>query len=182
MLAEPGVAGILTDGAEDEAARKEGQAGRAEMTEVFASGDADRIMRTYATRVAPGAYEKAGRELLQTLLDNARAFQLDYNSRRPAFICEIAGQITAPALFLAGERSPLGLQHIAEKAAGCLKNVKFVRIPQATHWIPHDQPQKFNEALLGFLAHYKRPDELVQSDDHPVTPPRPCRGIADGAT
>src|SRR5688572_31823986 len=90
VLAEPGVAGVLTDGPEDEAARKEGQAGRAEMREVFASGDAERIVRTYATRVAPGAYEKAGREIRQALLDNAPAFQLDYNSRRPAFTCEIA--------------------------------------------------------------------------------------------
>jgi non-heme chloroperoxidase len=156
VLVEPGVAGVLTDGPEDEAARKEGQAGRAEMTEVFASGNAERIMRTYATRVAPGAYEKAGREMRQGLLDNAPAFQLDYNSRRLPFTCEIAGQITAPALFLAGERSPPGLQRIAAKAAGCLKSARFVRIPKATHWIPHDQPQKFNEALLGFLAHYKQ--------------------------
>lgn len=167
VLAEPGVAGVLTDAPKDEAARKEGQIGRAEMTEVFASGNAERIMRTYATRVAPGAYEKAGREVRQGLLDNAPAFQLDYNSRRLPFTCEIAGQISMPALFLAGERSPLGLQHIAEKAAGCLKNAKFVRIPQATHWIPHDQPQKFNEALLGFLSHYKQP-ELIQHVDHLV--------------
>lgn len=180
VLAEPGVAGVLTDAPEDEAARKEAQAGRAEMTEVFTSGNAERIMRAYATRVAPGAYEKAGREVRQTLLDNALAFQLDYNSRRLPFTCEIARQITAPALFLAGERSPLGLQRIAEKAAGCLKSARFVRIPDATHWIPHDQPQKFNEALLAFLAHYKRPDELVQRIDHLVyATPDLDRGIAE---
>lgn len=180
VLAEPGVAGVLTAGPEDEAARKEGQAGRAEMTEVFASGDAERIMRTYATRVAPGAYEKAGREIRQTLLDNAPAFQLDYNSRRPAFTCEIAGQITAPALFLAGERSPPGLQHVAGKAASCLKSAKFLRIPDATHWIPHDQPQKFNDALLDFLANYAQPNELVQRVDHLVyATPDLDRGIAE---
>jgi pimeloyl-ACP methyl ester carboxylesterase len=89
------------------------------------------------------------------LLDNAPAFQLDYNSRRPAFTCEIAKQIAAPALFLAGDRSPLGLQRIAEKAAGCLKSAKFIRIADATHWIPHDQPWKFNEALLAFLANHE---------------------------
>jgi pimeloyl-ACP methyl ester carboxylesterase len=155
VLVEPAVAGVLTDGPEDEAARKEGQASRAEMNAVIASGDAERIMRTYATHVAPGVYEKAVQELRQMLLDNAPAFQLDYNSRRPAFTCEIAKQIAAPALFLAGERSPLGLQRIAEKAAGCLKSAKFIRIPDATHWIPHDQPWEFNEALLAFLANYE---------------------------
>src|SRR5688500_16482444 len=180
VLAEPGVAGVLTDAPEDEAARKEGQAGRAEMTEVFASGDGERIMRTYATRVAPGAYEKAGREVRQTLLDNAPAFQLDYNSRRPAFTCEIAGQITAPALFLAGELSPPGLQRVAEKATGCLKSARFVRILDATHWIPHDQPQKFNEALLDFLSNHKQPDDLVQRVDHLFyATPDLERGIAE---
>src|SRR5262249_56073437 len=38
----------------------------------------------------------------------------------------------------------------------------------------HDQPQKFNQALLDFLATYKRPNELVQRVDHLVyaTPDR----------
>lgn len=155
VLAEPGVAGVLTTAPEDEAARREGQAGRAEMTKVFASGNAERIMRTYAMRVAPGAYEKAGRDVQQRLLDNAPAFQLDYNSRRLPFTCEIAKQIKAPALVLAGEQSPPGLQHIAKKTAECLESARFVRIPDATHWIPHDQPQKVNKAIIDFLIGYK---------------------------
>jgi pimeloyl-ACP methyl ester carboxylesterase len=46
------------------------------------------------------------------------------------------------------------LQRVAETTAGCLKAGEFVRIPPATHWIPHDQPQKFNEALHAFLARH----------------------------
>lgn len=169
VLAEPGVASVLTEAPEDQAARsREGQANRIAMKEAFATGDAERIVRTIAADVAPGVYEKAGRDVRQMLLDNVPAFQLDYNSRRLPFTCDVAKKIAAPALILAGDRSPLGLQRIAEKAAGCLMSAKFVRIPDATHWIPHDQPQKFNEALLDFLANYKQPDELVQRVDHLV--------------
>jgi len=181
VLAEPGVASVLTEAPEDEAARsREGQANRIAMKEAFASGDAERIVRTIAADVAPGVYEKAGRDVRQMLLDNVPAFQLDYNSRRLPFTCDVAKKITTPALILAGERSPQGLQRIAEKTAGCLKSAKFVRILDATHWIPHDQPQKFNEALLDFLSNHKQPDDLVQRVDHLVyATPDLERGIAE---
>ena len=50
----------------------------------------------------------------------------------------------------------MGLQHIAEAAARCIKGARFVTIPQATHWMQHDQPQAFNDALLAFLAGHGR--------------------------
>src|SRR5262249_45992342 len=119
VLAEPGVGSVLTDAPEDEAARiREGQANRIAMKEAFASGDAERIVRTMAADVAPGVYEKAGRDLRQMLLDNVSAFQLDYYSRRLPFTCEMAAKITAPALVLSGDQSPL--QKVAEKTAACL--------------------------------------------------------------
>lgn len=151
VLADPGTGSVLTDVPEEEAVRtREGQANRIAMREAFASGDAERIVRTIAADLAPGVYEKAGRDLRQMLLDNVAAFQLDYYARRLPFTCEIAAKITAPALVVSGDQSPL--QSIAKKTANCLKNARFVTISKATHWIPHDQPQKFNEALLGFLV------------------------------
>src|SRR5262249_36424508 len=97
--------------------------------------------------------------------------QLDYYSRRLPFTCEIAAKIMAPALVVSGDQSPL--LGIAEKTAACLKDARFVRIPQATHWIPHDQPRKFSEELLGFLAHYKQPDELAQKSGREARPDPP---------
>src|SRR5262245_2373845 len=57
VLAEPGVSGVLGNTPADEDARKEGQALREEMKEAFATGDGERIVRTYAARVAPGEFE-----------------------------------------------------------------------------------------------------------------------------
>jgi pimeloyl-ACP methyl ester carboxylesterase len=156
VVAEPGVGGVLANTPETEVARKEGQAIQDMMKRAFASGDAERIVRTYAARVAPGVFENAKPEVRQMLLDNALAFQLDFSSRRLPFTCDEARRITTPALVFAGERSTPGLQLIAETLAGCLNQAKFVRIRNATHWIPHDQPQKFNRALLAFLEQHGR--------------------------
>ena len=81
---------------------------------------------------------------------------MDYlESRRLPFTCDEARRITAPpALVLAGWRSPAGLQRVASATAGCLKAAEFVRTPEATHRVPHDRPQKFNGALLTFLARH----------------------------
>jgi len=155
VLAEPGVSGVLGNTPEQEAVSKESQALRAEMKEAFATGDRERIVRTYAARVAPGEFEKAAPEARQMLLANAPAFQLDYNSRRPPFTCDDARRVAVPAIVLSGDRSAMGLQRIAEAAARCMKAATFVKIPQATHWLQHDHAQEFNDAMLTFLARHE---------------------------
>ncbi|HEY6120250.1 MAG TPA: alpha/beta hydrolase, partial [Pyrinomonadaceae bacterium] len=152
VLAEPAVSGILADGPENEAVSKESQAIRAEMKEVFGSGNAERIVRTYAAHVAPGEYEKALPEVRQMLIANAPAFQLDFTSRRSSLTCDDARRIALPVLIVAGDRSPIGLQRIAEAAARCITEARFIKIPQATHWMQHDHAQEFNGAVLTFLT------------------------------
>lgn len=57
-----------------------------------------------------------------------------------------------PVLVLSGDRSAMGLQRIAEAAARCIKGARFVSIPQATHWMQHDQAEAFNDEVLAFLS------------------------------
>lgn len=152
ILVEPGVVGVLGDLPADNPVSMEAQAIRAAMKVAFASGDAERIARTYAAHVAPDEFEKAGPEVRQMLLSNVQAFQLDYNSRRPPFTCDDAGRVVVPALVVSGGRSPFGLQRIAEAAARCMKSARPVKIPQATHWVQRPYAQAFNKAALAFLA------------------------------
>jgi len=126
------------------------------MREVFAKGDAEQIIKTYAAHVAPGDFEKATPEERKMLLENVTAFQLDFTSQRPPFTCEDAQKITVPVLVLAGDHSPMGLQRIAETTAQCIKGAKFVKIPQATHWMQLDQPQVFEDEVLAFFAKNKK--------------------------
>jgi pimeloyl-ACP methyl ester carboxylesterase len=153
FLADPGVGNLMLNTPEDEVEWQKGR--QARIRDIVASENAEEIVRKYAADVAPGVLEKATAEVRQMLLENVSAFRMDYTARRLPFTCEMAAKITAPALVLSGDQSPL--QRIAEKTATCLRDARFVRIPQATHWIPHDQPQKFNDVLLDFLAHHKQP-------------------------
>jgi len=152
VLAEPAVSGVLGNTPENDAVSKESQAIRAEMKEAFDSSDAERIVRTYAAHVAPGEFEKAAPEVRQMLVANAPAFRLDFTTRRPPFTCDDARRVAVPVLIVYGDRSPMGLQRIAEGAARCIKAAALVRIPQATHWMQSDHAQAFNNAVLAFLA------------------------------
>jgi len=151
ILAEPGASGVLGNSPADNSVTKEAQTVRAEMKEAFASGDSERIVRTYANHVAPGEFEKATPQLRQMLFANVAAFQLDFTSPRPTFTCDDARKIAIPVLVISGDHSPKGLQQIAQAVAGCIKNAKFVRIPEATHWMQHDHAEAFNRAVLAFL-------------------------------
>jgi len=151
ILAEPAISSILGTLPEDDPVSRDSQAVRTEMKNVFATGDPERIVSTYAARVAPGEFEQATPALRQMLLANVAAFQLDFNSRRPPITCEDAQRVAVPVLVLYGERSPLGLRSIAETAARCLKATKSIKIPQATHWMQHDHAEAFNAAVLAFL-------------------------------
>ena len=152
VLAEPAVSSVLMGSPENESVAKEAQAIRAKVNEAFANGDPERIARTYAAHVAPGEFEKASAEVREMLIANAPAFKLDYTSHRPPFTCDEAQRIGVPVLVLSGSRSPAGLQRIAEVTARCIKGAKFQSIPQATHWMQHDQAQAFNDAVLAFLS------------------------------
>jgi pimeloyl-ACP methyl ester carboxylesterase len=152
VLAEPAVGGVLREMPRDDPILKEGQAVRAEMKEAFASGNAERIVSTYAARVAPGEFEKARGETREMLLANIAAFELDFGSSRPSFACDDARRIVAPSLVVTGTRSAMGLQRIAETLAQCLQSGNLVKIPGATHWMESDHAAEFNDAVLSFLA------------------------------
>jgi len=150
-LAEPAVGGVLGAEGREGALAEEGKAVRAEMKAAFASGNAERIVRTYASRVAPGEFESASPETRQMFLANIAAFELDFQSPRPPFTCDDARRIGVPALVATGGRSAAGLQRISEVLARCLKGGSLVRIPQATHWLQSDHSRAFNDAVLDFV-------------------------------
>jgi len=156
VLVEPAVSSVLGDKPENSEATKEGQAIRAKMKEAFDSGDAQRIVRTYADHVAPGEFERATTEVREMLIANVHAFQLDFTAPRAVLSCDDARKVAVPVLVLSGDRSPLGLQRIAEATANCIPKARFTKIRGATHWVQHDHPEEFNAAVLGFLASHRR--------------------------
>ncbi len=152
VLIEPSVRSVLVNTPESEGVEKEGQAVRDEMKQAFASGDAERVVRTYLARVAPGEFDNAPPKTRKIYRANVAAFRLDFTAPRPTLTCEDIQRIAAPALVLTGGRSPMGLQQMAEGVAHCLKGGNILKLPQATHHMQLDHPHEFNDTVLAFLA------------------------------
>ena len=131
---------------------KEGQAVRDEMKQAFASSDAERVVRTYLERVAPGEFDNASPETRDIYRAHVPAFRLDFTAPRPPLTCDEMQRIAAPALVLTGGRSPMGLQQMSAGVARCLKGGSMLSLPQATHHMQLDHPQEFNDTVLAFLA------------------------------
>ena len=152
FFVEPPIPGALASTVEGKDVVKERQALREEMMQAFASGDAERIVKTYLARVAPGAYDSATPEARNIYVANVPAFELDFTAPRQPVACEDLHRIPVPALVLTGGRSAAGLQQVAAEVARCLKSGSILKLPQATHHMQLDHPQEVNDAMLEFLA------------------------------
>jgi epoxide hydrolase 4 len=60
--------------------------------------------------------------------------------------------IEATTLVIWGERDSYLGQELAQPEARWVSNVRVERLPQATHWVHHDEPERVNELLTDFLA------------------------------
>ena len=63
-----------------------------------------------------------------------------------------ARRIDVPTLVIWGERDRYLVPEMAEGLERWVRNVRVERFPEATHWIQHDEPERVNELLVGFLA------------------------------
>lgn len=76
---------------------------------------------------------------------------LDRNWERTAHVAD--RRITAPALFLTGERDPVRKFIPAAVMDGWVTDLREeVVVPGAGHWVQQQAPDAVNDALLGFLA------------------------------
>lgn len=62
-----------------------------------------------------------------------------------------AGEVRAPTLVLWGERDPVLGADLAEPPSRLVPDSRVVRIPEASHWVHADAPDRVNELLLDFL-------------------------------
>jgi pimeloyl-ACP methyl ester carboxylesterase len=60
-------------------------------------------------------------------------------------------RIDAPVLVIWGERDPYIGRELADPPHDWVPNVRVERLPNASHWVQNDQPQRVNELLTDFL-------------------------------
>jgi pimeloyl-ACP methyl ester carboxylesterase len=119
-------------------------------------GDIDAGVRFFADAVGgPGTYDRRSDSEHRMMLDNAPPHVADAtSSRRPAFTCDMARRISAPTLLTNGERSPEFFHRIADELEKCLPNRTRMTIPGASHTVPSENPQAYDEAVLAFIANH----------------------------
>lgn len=103
--------------------------------DAFAPGEIDRYVAAWSR---PGA--------LTTMLNYYRALP-----RRP--VPDPPRRCTVPALILWGvDDAALG-QHVAHSALDLCDDGRLVFLPEATHWLHLEEPERVNAELIAFLGH-----------------------------
>jgi epoxide hydrolase 4 len=69
----------------------------------------------------------------------------------PRKALERMSPIDAPVLVIWGERDRALGSELAEPDRKMVPNARVERLPQATHWVQHDAPERVNELLVEFL-------------------------------
>jgi non-heme chloroperoxidase len=121
----------------------------------FGNRDLERAVRLFADAVGgPGTYERRSEGERRMMLDNALAHVADATTSRPRprFTCEMAQRVTVPTLLTTGERSPEFFHRIMDELERCLPNRERLQISGASHTVPGERPQAYDEAVLAFLA------------------------------
>jgi pimeloyl-ACP methyl ester carboxylesterase len=110
---------------------------RAESPDAFSDADIERYVEAWSQ---PGA--------LTTMINYYRAVL----RRSPRSALARMRPIDVPVLVIWGERDSVLGSELAEPDAKWVSDVRVERIPQATHWVQHDAPERVNELLTGFFG------------------------------
>jgi pimeloyl-ACP methyl ester carboxylesterase len=62
------------------------------------------------------------------------------------------GPIRAPTLLVWGRKDPALSPNLATESLALCEHGAIDWLPSATHWLHHEEPQRVNSALIGFLT------------------------------
>ncbi len=151
VLTEPALLSLLPASAPE----RSGLAGLTTARERLANGDTDGAIASFVdTIIGPGASLLVPQSTRVMINDNLAALRREAAAPDPdpVFSCADAARVRAPVLLLTGGSSPPFFLAIARELAACLPVVEHVSVPGAAHAVHAQQPARFNELVLGFLA------------------------------
>jgi esterase len=99
----------------------------------------------------PGAWAAMAEPLRGMHLDNARTLLGQVNERRPPFSRSDMEAIRAPTLLIGSERCSPPLARVLDAMERHIRGAERATIPGAGHFMSEQQPEAFNNAVLGFL-------------------------------
>jgi pimeloyl-ACP methyl ester carboxylesterase len=119
----------------------------------IASGDVEGGLAFFIDAIeGSGAWTRTPAAAKQLLRDNAFTLIGQARDNRPPFSQADAGSIAMPTLFIGGARTKGALPHVLRTLAAHVPNSKVEMIPNTTHPMFEQAPQKFCEIVLEFLG------------------------------
>src|SRR6202167_4721971 len=121
--------------------------------EKIAAGDVEGGMRFFFNAMeGPGAWERGPAAPKQQRRDNACPLIGQARDRRLPFSKADAESIKNPTLFIGGANTKGALPQVVHALAAHVADAKTVMIPNTTHPMFEQAPQKFCEIVLEYLA------------------------------
>jgi pimeloyl-ACP methyl ester carboxylesterase len=121
--------------------------------EKIAAGDIDGGLALFMDALeGPGAWKRLPAYSKQLLRDNATTLLGQTRDKRPPFSKADAESIRTPTLFIGGANTKGALPQVLHMLAAHVPDSKTAMIPNTTHPMFEQAPQKFCEIVLEFLA------------------------------
>jgi pimeloyl-ACP methyl ester carboxylesterase len=121
--------------------------------EKIAAGDVEGGLTFFFDAIeGPGAWARVPRASRQQLRDNAFTLIGQARDKRPPFSRADAEAIKTPTLFIGGAKTKGTLPQVLHALAAHVKGSQTAMIPNTTHPMFEQAPQKFSEIVLQFLA------------------------------
>jgi pimeloyl-ACP methyl ester carboxylesterase len=119
----------------------------------IAAGDIEGGLEYFVdTLEGAGHWRRLPQLMKQGLRDNVTTLIGQVKDNRPPFTKADAESIKMPTLFIGGERTRGLLPKVLHALAAHVPDSRTVMIPNATHPMFEQAPQKFSEVVLDFLA------------------------------
>jgi pimeloyl-ACP methyl ester carboxylesterase len=121
--------------------------------EKIGGGDVDAGLELFFDAIeGPGAWRRLPAMTKQELRDNAFTLLGQTRDKRPPFSKADAESIKTPTLFIGGANTKGTLPKVLHTLAAHVPNSKTAMIPNTTHPMFEQAPQKFCEIVLEFLG------------------------------
>jgi pimeloyl-ACP methyl ester carboxylesterase len=118
----------------------------------IAAGDIEGGLELFVDRIdGPGTWAKRPAASKQARRDNAHTLIGQINEQRKPFTRADAQAIRKPTLLIGGAKTPGMLPIVLKALAGAIPGARCEMIPEATHVMFDQAPQRYCEIVLNFL-------------------------------
>jgi pimeloyl-ACP methyl ester carboxylesterase len=154
FLYEPGLATFVTDPADAARAVNDRLQSMNAAKAAVNGGDIDRAVQLLMDGVndRDGAFRQLPDQIRGVMLENGRILPLLFASPPgPSITCADLGRLGIPVSIVVGEDSRVFYRIVAEAAHRCITGSKLIKVPNARHLWPSQDPAAFSQLVLDFL-------------------------------